>query len=92
MRGDKLAPDDRARLISLVSSQPDISRDQAAKRINRMQADIQTQTRSAADVSRKVASYASLWTAFSLLFGAIVAMTAAVYARNEDDREARADH
>jgi hypothetical protein len=91
VRGEQLAPDDRTRLISLVSSQADISSDQAAKRIDRMQADIQAKTRFAADVARKVASYASLWIAFSLLFGAVVAMTAAVFARNEDDREARAD-
>ncbi len=91
VRGEQLAPDDRARLISLVSSQTDISRDQAAKRIDRMQTDIQAKTRSAADVARKAASYASLWIAFSLFFGAVVAMTAAVFARNEDDREAHTE-
>ena len=91
VRGEQLAPADYARLTSLVSSQTDLSRDQAAMRIDRMQADIQTKTRSAADVARKVASYASLWIAFSLFFGAVIAMTAAVFARNEDDREARAD-
>jgi hypothetical protein len=92
VRGEQFVPDDRTRLITLVASQADISRDQAAKRIDRMQADIQAKTRSAADFGRKVASYTSLWVAFSLLFGAAVVMTAAVFARKEDDREALADH
>ena len=43
-------------------------------------------TKRAADMVRKTASYASLWIALSLLFGAIVASAAAVMARNEDDR------
>jgi hypothetical protein len=53
-----------------------------------MQADIQAKTKRAADIARKVASYASLWIAVSLLFGALVAMFAAILARAEDDREA----
>jgi predicted metal-binding membrane protein len=53
-----------------------------------MQADVQAKTRQAADIARKITSYASLWIAFSLLFGAIVSMIAAVAARNEDEREA----
>jgi hypothetical protein len=91
VHGEQLAPDDRTRLIALVSAQAGISRDQAAGRIDRMQADVQAKTKHAVDIARKIASYASLWIAFSLLFGAVVAMTAAVLARKEDDREARAD-
>ena len=55
-----------------------------------MQADVQAKIRKAEDVARKVASYASLWIAFSLLFGAVVSIVAAVTARNEDEREATA--
>jgi len=86
--GEQLAPDDRTRLTTLVSAQTGLSRDQATDRIDRMQADIQARTKQAADIARKVGSYASLWVAFSLFFGAVVAMFAAVLARNEDDREA----
>ena len=52
-----------------------------------MQADIRAKTKRAADLARKTASYASLWIAFSLLFGAIVASYAAVLAHREDDRQ-----
>jgi hypothetical protein len=86
--GEQLGAGDRIRLIDIVSAQANVSRDEAANRINRMQADVQAKTRQAADVARKIGSYASLWVAFSLLFGAVVSMVAAVAARNEDDREA----
>lgn len=84
---ETLTNDDRARLITLVVRNSGISRDDAAARIDAMQADIQTKTRQAADTARKVASYASLWIAFSLLFGLIVSLYAAITARAEDDRE-----
>ena len=90
VRGEQLAPDDRTRLMALVSAQAGISRDQAAGRIDRMQADVQAKTKHAADIARRAASYASLWIAFSLLFGSVVAMAAAIFARKEDDREAAA--
>jgi hypothetical protein len=48
---------------------------------------VQAKTRKAADIARRIASTASLWIAFSLLFGAIVASAAAIFARNEDDRD-----
>ncbi len=53
-----------------------------------MKAKTQTRTRRVSDTARKVVSFARLWIAFSFLFGAIVAMTAAAFARKEDDREA----
>ena len=90
VRGEQLAADDRTRLMALVSAQAGISRDQAAGRIDRMQADVQARTKHAADIARRAASYASLWIAFSLLFGSVVAMAAAIFARKEDDREAAA--
>ena len=90
VRGEQLAADDRTRLMALVSAQAGISRDHAAGRIDRMQADVQARTKHAADIARRAASYASLWIAFSLLFGSVVAMAAAIFARKEDDREAAA--
>jgi hypothetical protein len=85
-RGEQIAPEDRDRLASIVSRQAGVSRDEADARIDRLQHDVQARTREAADTARKTASYASLWIALSLLFGAIVASAAAVMARNEDDR------
>ena len=90
VRGEQLAPDDRGWLITLVSEQAGISPDRAERRVDRMQADVQAKTKHAADIARRVASYASLWIAFSLLFGSVVAMAAAIFARKEDDREAAA--
>ncbi|HEY4126251.1 MAG TPA: hypothetical protein VGM36_16620 [Rhizomicrobium sp.] len=89
--GETLASEDRARLITLVSRNSGASRDEASARVDAMQADIQAKTRLAADTARKAASYASLWIAFSLLFGLIVAIFAAVSARIEDDRESFAE-
>ena len=86
-RGNQMTPDDRVRLIGLTSAEAGISRSEAAARVDRMQADIQAKARHDADIARKAASYASLWIAFSLLFGAIVAVVSAIFARNEDDRE-----
>lgn len=90
LSADQLAPEDEARLTTLVSTQAKIPGDQAAIRIEKVRSDFQTKTREAANVARKIASYANLWVAFSLLFGAVVSMAAAVFARNEDNRDARA--
>ena len=90
VRGEQLAPDDRGWLVTLVSERANISPDRAERRVDRIEAYIQAKTAHAADVARKTASYASLWIAFSLLFGSVVAMAAAIFARKEDDREAAA--
>ncbi|MGH6887926.1 MAG: hypothetical protein ACREHF_01805 [Rhizomicrobium sp.] len=87
MRGEPIAPNDRDRLIYLVAADAHISVARATERVDRMQADVQARTRKATDDARKAASYASLWIAFSLLFGAIVAVFSAISARIEDDRE-----
>ena len=77
---------DRVRLSDLVAAQAGISNDAAAARVDRMQKDVQEKARSAADVAKKTASYAAMWMAFSLIFGAIVAIFSAISARLEDDR------
>jgi hypothetical protein len=87
VRGEQIAPDDYDRLDDLVSARAGISRLAASARIDALQKDVQATTRKAADIARKIASAASLWIAFSLLFGAIVSSAAAVFARNEDDRD-----
>ncbi len=89
--GETLESEDRDRLIVLVARNANISKDEAGARVDAMQADIQGKTRQAADTARKIASYASLWIAFSLLFGLIVAIFSAISARTEDDRESVAE-
>ena len=49
-------------------------------------ADVQAQMHEQADVARKAASIISLWTAFALLFGAVVAVAAAISSRWMDDK------
>lgn len=88
MRGEQLGSSDRDRLVYLVASEARIPLANASQRVDLMQTEVQAETRNAADRARKTASYASLWIGFSLLFGAIVAVFAAISARIEDDREA----
>lgn len=81
LRGGTLTPDDRARLSDLAASGAGIAHDAAAARVDRMEAD----TRRTLDATRRTASYGALWMAFSLIFGAIVAIYSAIAARLEDD-------
>jgi len=82
--GEQWSADDHARLIDLTAAMAGVSPAVAEERVKGVESDI----RSATNVARKVASYSSLWIALSLLFGAVVTMAAAVFARAEDDREA----
>jgi hypothetical protein len=88
LRGEQLTLEDRVRLSDIIAAQAGISRDAAAGRTDRMQAEVQEKTRHTMDVAKRTASYAALWMAFSLLFGAIVAVFSAISARLEDDRAA----
>jgi hypothetical protein len=81
-----VAPDDRAQLATLVSLDTGMTYATAQRRVDDVLARIRTEEVKTAEVARKVASYASLWAAFSLLFGAIVSVFAAISARWEDDR------
>jgi hypothetical protein len=85
LRGEQLTLEDRVRLSDIVAAQAGVSHDTAAGRVDRMQAQVQQKTREAADVAKRAASYAALWMAFSLIFGAIVAIFSAISARLEDD-------
>ncbi|HEV2560767.1 MAG TPA: hypothetical protein VGT78_01375 [Rhizomicrobium sp.] len=87
LRGETLSQGDHDRLVDLIVAQTHVSRLDAANRVDHMQSDVRDKTQRAENATRKAASYASLWIALSLLFGAIVAMAAAVFARAEDDRE-----
>ena len=79
---------DRARLIDLVSSQAGIASKDATARVDREAADVKAKAERAANIARKTASYTALWIALSLVLGAIVSITAAIAAREEDDRQA----
>ena len=85
--GQPAALADHARLVDLVSSQAGIAPRDAATRVDRMQAEIKAKVERAANYARKAASYTALWLALSLVFGAIVSITAAMAARDEDDRQ-----
>ncbi|HLY05464.1 MAG TPA: hypothetical protein VKR31_06935 [Rhizomicrobium sp.] len=81
LRGGTIPPEDRARLSDLVSAQAAIGADEAMSRVDAMQAE----ARSRLDNARRAASYAALWMAVSLIFGAVVAIFSAISARLEDD-------
>ncbi len=59
----------------------------AATRVSDVEGRIHQDEVTAAETARKTAAYASLWTAFALLFGAIIAVAASISARWEDDKE-----
>jgi hypothetical protein len=48
--------------------------------------DVETRMHAAMNDARKAASILSLWTAFALLFGAVVSVASAISARWMDDR------
>jgi len=81
LRSGSLTPDDRTRLSDLAAGAAGVTRDAAAARVDRLEAD----TRHTLDTTRRTASYGALWMAFSLIFGAIVAIYSAIAARLEDD-------
>jgi len=77
-----LSDSDTARIGHLVAQDAGISMQAGVNRVLNAQSDM----RAAADKARKAASILSLWTAFALLFGAIVSVAAAISARWMDDR------
>ncbi|HXR95501.1 MAG TPA: hypothetical protein VN718_06465 [Rhizomicrobium sp.] len=74
--------DDNARLARLVSEADGISVDAARTRVN----DAETRQAAAVRDAKRIAAIAALWTAFALLFGAVVAVAASIAARWQDDR------
>jgi hypothetical protein len=74
--------DNRADLIRLTVLDAGLSRGEAIDRVNM----VESRMRQELDAARKAAGYASLWTAFALLFGAVLAVAAAISARWEDDK------
>jgi hypothetical protein len=85
-KGGRLNAFDKDRIAALVAQDTGLSVPDAQRRVDNAEARIHNEGVQGADTARKIASYASLWIAFSLLFGAIVSTMAAVSARWEDDR------
>ncbi|HEY2034271.1 MAG TPA: hypothetical protein VGH02_11350 [Rhizomicrobium sp.] len=86
MNGARLSQYDKDRIAALVAQDTGMNLPAAQRRVDNAEARMQNETAEAAETARKIASYASLWIAASLLFGAIVAAAAAMSARWEDDR------
>ena len=78
-RSDAADTERMARLVAEDTGMP------VSAAMNRV-ADTEVSARQAADAVRKATSIVSLWTALSLLFGAVVAVASAISARWMDDR------
>jgi hypothetical protein len=85
-KGGTLSEIDRVQLSHLVALDTGLTEDAALVRVKSVEGDMRDAQVTTAEVARKTAAYASLWTALALLFGAIVATAAAISARWEDDR------
>jgi hypothetical protein len=76
---------DKDRISALVAQDTGMSLPGAQRRVDNAEMRMHNDTIQNAETARKIASYASLWIAASLLFGAIVAAAAAMSARWKDD-------
>ncbi len=85
--GGRLSPADHTQLARLVSQDTGITLGDAQRRVSDVENRIHQDEVTAAETARKTAAYASLWMALALLFGAAIAVAAAISARWEDDRE-----
>lgn len=81
----RLSSYDKQRVAALVAQDTGLAISSAQRRVDNAEARMHADSVEAAETARKIASYASLWIAASLLFGAIVAAAAAMSARWEDD-------
>jgi hypothetical protein len=85
--GGRLSSDDHTQLARLVTQDTGLALGDAQRRVSDVETRIHQDEVTAAETARKTAAYASLWTALALLFGAVIAVAAAISARWEDDRE-----
>jgi hypothetical protein len=77
---------DTARIAKLVSQDTEISITTAISRVTDIEARMNAKARATSDAARKAAAALALWTAFALLFGAVVAVASAISARWMDDK------
>lgn len=85
MNDARLNQYDKDRIAALIAQDTGMALQGAQRRVDNAETRMHNDTVQAADTARKIASYASLWIAASLLFGAIVAAAAAMSARWKDD-------
>lgn len=82
--GDGANDTELARLaMTFAGLAPDV----ALRRVHDTENAMRTQAKQTADAARKGASYLSLWTAFALLFGAVVCVVATVSARWKEEHD-----
>ena len=84
--GARLNQYDKDRLAALVAQDTGLGVPEAQRRVDNAEMRINKDQTQTMDTARKTASYASLWIALALFFGAIVSMMAAASARWTDDR------
>lgn len=85
--GTALSVDDRDRIAQIVAQDANISYEAATARTNDLQSRLDRERKAAMEKARRAASFASIWLAASLIFGALVAILAAISARWEDDMQ-----
>ncbi|MDB5734967.1 MAG: hypothetical protein JWN16_1604 [Alphaproteobacteria bacterium] len=74
--------ENHADLMRLTMLDAGLSAGEADARVNF----VENRMRQELDTARKAAGYAALWTALALLFGAVLSVAAAIFARWEDDK------
>jgi hypothetical protein len=87
-----IAPDDKAYLAQMISTQTGLSPDDAAKRVDTVVAqvkDVAAKAKDAADKARSAAAKLALLSFVALLIGAFIASVAAAFGGNERDENER---
>lgn len=84
--GGRLSTGDHDQLAYMVAQDTGVNANEANRRVNYVESRIRNDETNAAETARKLTRNASLWIAFSLLFGAVVSMFSAMAARHLDDR------
>jgi hypothetical protein len=77
---------DKDRIADLVAQDTGIANAEAERRVENAESRIHANQAQTAETTRRLVRASSLWLAFALLFGAVVATMAAISARWEDDR------
>ena len=77
---------DKDRIADLVAQDTGIANAEAQRRLDNAESRIRANQAQTAETARRLVRGSSLWLAFALLFGAVVAAMAAISARWEDDR------
>jgi VIT1/CCC1 family predicted Fe2+/Mn2+ transporter len=86
--GGDMSADDKAYLARLVAAQTGLSPDEAAKRVDAVNAQVkaaQDKVKDTADKARKAAATASFFAFLSLLIGAFIASVAAAFGGSQRD-------